>query len=422
MNKREDHFLKEVAGHIKSKEAKAFVTAELSFHLKKAKRFWQEKGFSDETAEEKAVEQMGSPVRLGQDLNKLHKPKVDWMLMTLLAAALGFGFLPIFALDYTEAFLLSKIIIVLLGIAVAIGIMLFDYRKIERLGWLFYIIGVVLLLVLRTFPTTMINGQSFIAFGAITIESLMALPFFFLAWASFFNNPKMKIWQIALLYIFSLYLFFSIPNLSTALIYTVMVFVMLWWSQFSKKNKLMMTVVSFVLIASVGLLFFFRTEEYQMQRLVGYLYPEEHADSAGYIYLRLQEVFSSAGWFGTTDGFRFIPSAHTDFVFATMTFYYGYAFAMVLVVVLSLFAVRMIMITKYMNSSFGKLLLVGSMTLFIVQFVYNIAMMLGLLPLTSISLPFISYGLMPTLFNAFLIGIVLSVYRRKSLVSGSVQY
>ena len=59
--------------------------------------------------------------------------------------------------------------------------------------------------------------------------------------------------------------------------------------------------------------------------------------------------------------------------------------------------------------------LIGAVALYTVQLVSNIAMTLGLFPITSISLPFISYGLMPILFNAFLIGIVLSVYRRKDL-------
>lgn len=53
---------------------------------------WVEKGLSEEVAEDKAVEQMGSPIKLGQELNKLHKPKVDWFLIGLLVAAMGLGF------------------------------------------------------------------------------------------------------------------------------------------------------------------------------------------------------------------------------------------------------------------------------------------------------------------------------------------
>ena len=73
-----ERFLTEVTNHIKSKEAKDLVATELNFHLKQAKNMWMDKGLSEEVAEDKAVEQMGSPIKLGQELNKLHKPKVDW--------------------------------------------------------------------------------------------------------------------------------------------------------------------------------------------------------------------------------------------------------------------------------------------------------------------------------------------------------
>lgn len=99
MNKKGERFVSEVTNHIKSKEAKSFVATELDFHLKQAKNTWIEKGLSEEVAENKAVEQMGSPIKLGQELNKLHKPKVDWFLFILLVAAMGVGFLPVLALN-----------------------------------------------------------------------------------------------------------------------------------------------------------------------------------------------------------------------------------------------------------------------------------------------------------------------------------
>ncbi|HDR3358760.1 TPA: FtsW/RodA/SpoVE family cell cycle protein, partial [Bacillus anthracis] len=128
MNKKGERFLKEVTNHIKSKEAKDLVAAELDFHLKQTKNMWIGKGLSEEIAEDKAVEQMGSPIKLGQELNKLHKPKVDWFLLILLVAAMGLGFLPIIALGHTNDLLMNKIIFVTLGIATAIGMMLLDYR------------------------------------------------------------------------------------------------------------------------------------------------------------------------------------------------------------------------------------------------------------------------------------------------------
>ena len=207
MNKRGDHFLKEVTNHIKSKEAKNLVATELEFHLKKAKNMWVEKGLSEAVAEDKAVAQMGSPIKLGQELNKLHKPKVDWLIIILLVTAMGLGFLPIVALGYTDHFLINKVIFVILGVATAFGMMMIDYRKLERLGWLFYTIGVLILLMISYFPNTTVHGEPFIKIGPITIECLMAVPFFFLAWASFFNNRRLKVWYLGILFLFSLYLF-----------------------------------------------------------------------------------------------------------------------------------------------------------------------------------------------------------------------
>ncbi|MED0971599.1 FtsW/RodA/SpoVE family cell cycle protein [Bacillus paramycoides] len=412
MNKKGERFLKEVTTHIKSKEAKSFVATELDFHLKQAKGMWIEKGLSEEVAEDKAVEQMGNPIKLGQELNKLHKPKVDWFLIVLLLAAMGLGFLPVLAFGYTNDVIMNKVIFAILGVVTAFGMMLIDYRKLERRGWLFYTIGVLILLMLYCFPNASIAGEPLIHIGPIAIDCLMAVPFFFLAWASFFNNSRIKVMHLVFLYLFSLCLFLIVSTLSTIFIYIMMVFVMLWWSKLGKKKALIITVVTICLFTLGGL---FAVKEYQLDRILGYINPEQDAGGAGFMYIRLKEVMSSAGWFGTSGDTKFIPAPDTDFVFASLTYYYGYFLALILVFILSLFVARLVVISYNINDRYGKLLLVGGMTLFVVQFIYNVGMILGLLPIASISLPFISYGLTPTLFHALLMGIVLSVYRRKDI-------
>ena len=413
MNKKGERFLKEVTNHIKSKEAKDLVATELNFHLKQAKNMWMDKGLSEEVAEDKAVEQMGSPSKLGRELNKLHKPKVDWFLIGLLVAAMGLGFLPVLVFEYTNDVMINKVIFVILGVVTAIGMMLLDYRKLERMGWLFYVIGVVVLLILYCFPNASMIGEPLIQIGPIAIDCLMAVPFFFLAWASFFNNSRLKIIHLVVLYLFSLYLFLIVSTLSSIFIYITMVFVMLWWSKLGKKTSLIITVVPiclFIIKVSVSW-----SSGYHLDRLLGYLNPESDAGGAGFMYIRLKEVMSSAGWFGTYGDMKFIPAPDTDFVFASLTYYYGYWLALILVFVLSLFVARLIVISYKINDRYGKLLLVGGLTLFVFQFIYNVGMILGLLPLAAISLPFISYGLTPTVFHALIMGIVLSVYRRKGI-------
>lgn len=406
MNKKGERFLKEVTNHIKSKEAKGLVATELDFHLKQTKDMWIGKGLSEEVAEDKAVEQMGSPIKLGQELNKLHKPKVDWFLIGLLVAAMGLGFLPVITFGHADLFM-NKVIFVILGVATAIGMMLLDYRKLERLGWLFYTIGILILLMIKYFPTAFLIGEPLIKIGFITIDCLMTIPFFFLAWASFFNNSRLKFIHLLMLYVFSLYLF---STMVPTFIYITMVFVMLWWSKLGKKTAWLITILPILPFVIRDLFSWSAVKEYRMARILGFLNPAHDQ-----WYLRLKEAMSSAGWFGTYGNIKSIPATHTDFVFASLTYYYGYVLTLILVVILSLFAVRIMNIAYKINDGYGKLLLVGGVTLFVFHFIYNIGMILGLLPRASISLPFISYGLIPTLFHAFIMGIVLSVYRRKDI-------
>jgi cell division protein FtsW (lipid II flippase) len=414
-------FLKEVTDQIKSKEAKKYVSAELSYHLKEAKNLWMEKGLAEAAAEEKAVEQMGSPIKLGLQLNKLHRPKVDWLMVILLVMILCLGFLPMFSLGYMDEkhFSTNKIIIVFLGAIAALGMMLLDYRRWKSKGWLFYIIGIFILLMLRFFPNTMINGLPLLKIGPLTIESLMAIPFFFLAWASFFYNERLKVWHIGILFFIPFLTILAIPSISTAYIYTVMVFVMLGWSKFSRKTIITIwvaTASSFLIIVFIS---WNMLAEYQLVRLLAVVNPEKYADGAGYMILRVKDLLSKAGWFGNSMSKEFISEAHTNFVFVSFTYYYGWLFASALVLVLSLLAARILVISYKIKDSYGKLLVIGAVALYVVQLATNIGMVLGFFPLTTMSLPFISYGLMPTLFNAVIIGIVLSVYRRKDLVLGN---
>lgn len=426
MNNRWLCFLEEVTHFITSKEAKKFVASELECHLQKTKNYWIEKGLSEVEAEEKAVAQMGSPAKLGQELNKLHRPKVDWLLVSLLAVVMGLGFLPIlYLVDGNnldiDKMMLNRTIFVILGAAAAVGMMMSDYRKWERFGWGFFTMGTLILLSIAFYPSAItINGQHYIKIGPLTIDSLMAVPFFFLAWASFLNKSSIKFWLLGMLFFFSLYLFFIIPSLSSVFMYIMMVYVMVCFSRMSIKQKLISIGTPIFLAVLYGILVIPSIKEYQLMRILAFLNPEKYAESQGYMYLRVKELLSTAGWFGAGENVEPIHDAHTDFVFVGLTSYFGYLLALVLLLLLTLFAGRMMVISHRVKHSYGKLLLIGATTLYVVPFLYNVGMTFGLFPITSIALPFISYGLMPTLFYAFLMGIVLSIYRRKNLTLCSI--
>lgn len=420
MEEKRDSFLREVTKHIQSKEAKKYVRAELEYHLKEAKGMWQEKGFNNIEAENKAVEQMGSPIQIGQKLNKLHQPRIDWWMMSLIVIAMGLSFLPTLSLsgmEYNELHHLikNKIFYVIFGLVAVFGMMMIDYRKMKKMGWIFYFIGTLILLILFAgIGGLTINGEPLLKIGPFSIKSLMAIPFLFLAWASFLNDGRLKLWKLSILFLIPLLLFIGVGNIPVACIYLCMGLTMLWYSnEFDIKETLILTIVPIIL---GGLYLLFTIKEYQLNAFSAFLRPENYSTEGGYIYLRLKELITSAGWFGTAGMEEFVQLGHTDLVLVNLILDYGYLFAILLVFILSLFIVRMIIIAYRMKDQYAKLLLVGGITIYVVQFAYNVGMVFGIFPLTAISLPFISYGFMPIILNTLIMGIVLSVYRRRSFI------
>jgi cell division protein FtsW (lipid II flippase) len=418
--KNKHQFLEQVKSQINSKEARIFITEELDHHIKETKKSIIQNGINEAEAEQKAIEQMGSPIQLGIQFNKIHQPKIDWLMVLLLLSALSIGFLPIvFSYGYadTNYFLRQKTFIVAFGIAATLTMMFFDYRKMKNKGWLFYSLGIIFLLINILLPNTFVNGVPNITIGPLTLENLMAVPFFFIAWGSFLNSTVLKPWHFIILFFIPVLLFLNIPSTSTTFIYIVMVLSMLWCSNLNRKSIAKIFSVCVLILLSLGI---WILQPERIQRLKAFLDPERYSQGEGYLTFRVNELMSNANMFGNPAVKEFVPQGQTNFVFVFFTYYYGWFFAILLVIVLSLFIARIILVIPKIKDTFGKILLVGAIALYSVQMISNIAMTLGLFPLMEMSLPFISYGLMPVLINSFLMGIVLSVYRRKDLTYSSI--
>jgi len=414
MKNKSHSYLHEVTEQIKSKEAKKYVAAELNHHLKTAKQSFINDGLTEAEAEEKAIAQMGNPAMLGIQMNKLHRPKVDWLMIIILFATIGLGFLPLLSLDPNIAsmYVKNKTIIVLLGLLITFGFMFLDYRRLIQYKWLFFTLGMLILFLLITGPSTYINGYPLIEVGPLSLDSSSSLPFFLLFWAAFFKSSRITLWQTGGLFFLTLFMFFSLSGLSITFIYIIMFFVMIWWSNLSLKKVTGATLSLFAFFGGTALIVRPSLHPYQTERISAYLNPAQYNETSGYLYIHVKELMQNAGWFGNTSKVDFIPEPYTDYVFVNFTYHYGWLLASILVMILALMAARMLFTLRKINNSFGKMLIIGGVTLFAVQFIYNIAMATGWLPMMSMSLPFISYGLMPTIMNSIIIGIFLSIYRR----------
>lgn len=129
-------YLDTVAAQIRWKRARAVAVRELGTHLEDQRNEFQAEGHSPEEAERLAVEEMGDPVAVGTDLDRLHRPKSQWKMLCLLAAALGLWLVLRLAerwgVSYWSEYVVSFGGIVLLAAGLAAGIYLLDYTLLAK--------------------------------------------------------------------------------------------------------------------------------------------------------------------------------------------------------------------------------------------------------------------------------------------------
>lgn len=161
-------------------------------------------------------------------------------------------------------------------------------------------------------------------------------------------------------------------------------------------------------------------KQYQMNRLLVFIDPSADTSGAGYNLMQSLIAVGSGGFFGkgignatqALDGF--LPEAHTDFVFALLSEEFGFVGAVVLLGLYVAMILSAIRVAYKSDSLFLKLSVVGLVGMWLFQIFENIGMCIGLMPITGIPLPFISFGSSSMLMQCCMVGIVQSVWRCRS--------
>ncbi len=421
-------FLQIVLGYIQSKEAKQSVRLELTQHLQKAKAAWLAKGYSELEAEAKAVAELGNPMTLGKSLKRLYKPKIDWLLWTLFAAVLLLGFLPLLTLEESqftpqmiESLFHEKVVQAMLSIVLAIIIMFIDFRQWARFGYLFYGLGVGFLIFLFLFTNQAINGEIYFELFGMMFHAWYALPFLCIGWAALLSKPSLPLSLMLILALIPMYWITIMPNLPVLFIYCTMLLILFLSSSYSRKQKsIVLSGLLLVILASLLWIFIsYRNGSiapYQLARISAFFNPEAYATSEGYVNVLLNQLIEQAQWFGGSSTVVVVGS-FSHLVLAQLIQSYGLVPTLGIVGLLLSIAWRLFHISQNIRLPFGRLVVIGALVIFATQLLYVTAMTFGLVPLTSLTLPFISYGFVSTVFNALWIGIALSMYRYGRIIS-----
>ncbi|MFJ7678676.1 FtsW/RodA/SpoVE family cell cycle protein [Peribacillus sp. NPDC097198] len=420
---RSNQFLDEVSSYIRSKEAKKYIEAELKNHLHQSKTEWIKKGYQEDEAEEMAVRNMGNPSDIGLKMDKLHRPKIDWKLMSmfLFMSATGLFLLSFLFKDGHTFSVLKQVYSVTGSVILACLLLFFDYRKLQRWGWVFFTIGCLILVQFQYSHVYVFGRPQMNIMGLMSVDSLIALPIFLLGWGGMLQSKKMNVYLAAFLYICSVYLFMNTVNVQAVGLYSLMVAVMVWRSGLSKKKLLITAGVLFTACVSLILVSISLKDikTYQFQRLTAFVTPEKFSETSGYTYLKLERLIEDAGWFGhfgSLGAFDFSNEMMTDFIFVTITYNLGWVGALLIGLLFLWMIWRISRIFQTVKDPFGKMLVSGCFAIFTAQVTISIGMSLGLLPIISLSLPFMSYGALSAMINAFLFGLILSVYHKKNFI------
>ena len=263
------------------------------------------------------------------------------------------------------------------------------------------------------------GAVSWIHIGFLNIQPVEIAKFALLALlAKYFSGRHIEIWRARHIIISGIYAGFLIffvlmqPDIGSASILFFIWLGVTLAAGIKIRHLLVLTAICLVALA-VGWQFFLAP--YQKQRVITFLAPESDRLGAGYNILQSKIAIGSGGLWGKGLGhgsqarLNFLPEAYSDFIFATVAEEWGFLGASFLLGLYLVIFWRLFKLAINAPNNFSRFFIIGFSILLIVQVFINVGMNLGILPITGISLPFVSYGGSNLILMALCLGIIQSI-------------
>ena len=199
--------------------------------------------------------------------------------------------------------------------------------------------------------------------------------------------------------------------------------VMMYFSNVSLKTLGILAAIAILGILSVyGFMVATGSTDYRLARIAGWLNPEMYASDDAYQQTMSKMAIGSGGFSGNgmfvngaISQLNYVPADWTDFIYSTIGETWGFIGCVTVLISYILILLRMLYLAWYTRDKFGRLIICGVMGMLLFHVLENIAMTLGLMPITGIPLPFLSYGGSNMMTNMGGIGLVLNVTRNRSI-------
>ena len=199
--------------------------------------------------------------------------------------------------------------------------------------------------------------------------------------------------------------------------------VMMFFANVPLKTIIIMASIALLLVLSVyGLMIATGSTDYRLARIAGWLNPDLYSTSDAYQQTQSKMVIGSGGMNGigmfvngSMAQLNYVPADWTDFIFATIGETWGFVGCVCVLLGYMLILFRLLYLAWFTRDKFGRMIIIGVMGMLLFHVLENVAMTLGLIPITGIPLPFLSYGGSNMVTNMGGIGLVLNVTRNRSI-------
>lgn len=434
-----EEYLNTVTEQMRCKKAREGVAGELRTHILCQAQEYEKFGLPEETALEKAVQGMGDPVETGVSMDRIHRPQMAWDLLILIGiiSVLSIMFQAVIGSYGGETragneYLRNHIIYTVFGYALMLAVYRLDYSfigkhsKVIAAGALFFVIGMTILWGKE------INGLQIMAVGSVSISisvyMYLYIPLFGAVLYQYRGEGYGILWKAALWSAVPVLFVFKLPDISTATLlgisFAAVFSVAVWkgWYHINRRRVLsglwagilLLPGLCFGILQMAG-----RIAAYQSARIQAFLNPDASND---YVIKIIRTVLEESSFLGRNqEGLELIavklPELHNDNIFVGIVAAYGIFAGILIVTLLAGMVIKIFRVSFRQKNQLGMIMACSSGLVFGLQIVANIMVNMGLVPRTATSLPFFSSGGNAILVSYILLGLTLSVYRYKNILS-----
>ncbi len=351
------------------------------------------------------------------------KTHIDWILFFSVIPLVGAGLVTMYSFVGESSFFAKQVIWVILSIVIFFILSFIDFSFLKRTDLLvtFFLASTVLLLAVLLGGNTIKGAQSWFSLGPFSFQPSDPLKIvIILVLAKYFSRRHIEIANIRHILVSGFYVFVPFvlillqPDFGTALIVFSIWFGMVMVSGISKKHLLLVFTAG---VISFSLLWSFGFTGNQKQRIVSFLNPLADIQGAGYnafqstIAVGSGELTGKSVGYGTQSRLEFLPEYETDFIFAAFAEEWGFIGAIFLLLCFVILIWRILSNAIHGASNFEILFGVGLAVMIMSHVIIHVGMNIGLMPVTGLPLPFVSYGGSHLLTEFIGLGILMGMRR-----------